>query len=175
MTPRPRFALRRPTGAEPEDVVTLSRELIAQNHIEIGRADGKAAVLLATGGSLLGLLLVRRPPGTFWPQPLWWTATVTTTVAVLLLLVALLPRHGPRITRESSRILAYYEDVVRAEKRAELSSGLLLSSSDPHPRLFRALTGTSRIARIKNRCVHGAVLMLLPAVTVVSAALLSGA
>jgi hypothetical protein len=31
----------------------LSRELIARNHIEIGRADGKAAVLLATGGSLL--------------------------------------------------------------------------------------------------------------------------
>lgn len=174
MTPRPRFARRRPTGAGPEDVVALSRELIAQNHIEIGRADGKAAVLLATGGSLLGLLLIRRPPGALWPRPLWWTAAVTTTVALLLLLVALLPRHGPRI-RERSRILAYYEDVVRAEKRAELSSGLLLSSSDPHPRLFRALTGTSRIARTKNRCVHGAVLMLLPAITAVSASLLSGA
>ncbi len=173
MIPRLPFARRPPQGAEPEDVVELSRELIAQNHIEIGRADGKAAVLLATGGSLLGLLLIRRPPGTFWPHPLWWTAAVTTTVALLLLLAALLPRHGPRI-RESSRILAYYEDVVRAEKRAELSSGLLLSSSDPHPRLFRALTATSRIARTKNRCVHGAVLMLLPAVTAVSAALLSG-
>ncbi|WP_406138345.1 hypothetical protein [Streptomyces sp. NBC_01089] len=43
--------------------MALSRELIAHNHIEIGRADGKAAVLLATGGSLLGLLLIRRPPG----------------------------------------------------------------------------------------------------------------
>ncbi|MEV7952698.1 Pycsar system effector family protein [Streptomyces sp. NPDC088141] len=167
------FARRPSQGAEPEDVVELSRELIAQNHIEIGRADGKAAVLLATGGSLLGLLLIRRPPGTFWPHPLWWAAAVTTTVALLFLLMALLPRHGPRI-RESSRILAYYEDVVRAEKRAELSSGLLLSTSDPHPRLFRALTVTSRIARAKNRCVHGAVLMLLPAVTAVSAALLSG-
>lgn len=173
MTPRFR-SVRRPTAAEPEDVVELSRELIAQNHIEIGRADGKAAVLLATGGSLLALLLARRPPGTFWPQPLWWTATVTTTVALLLLLAALLPRHGPRI-RESSRILAYYGDVVRADKRAELPSGLLLSSSDPHPRLFRALTGTSRIAHSKNRCVHGAVLLLLPAVAPVSAALLFGA
>ncbi|MFF8917200.1 Pycsar system effector family protein [Streptomyces sp. NPDC015032] len=154
--------------------MALSRELIAQNHIEIGRADGKAAVLLATGGSLLGLLLVHRPPGTPLGLPLWWTATVTTTTALLFLLAALLPRHGPRI-RESSHILAYYEDVLRAEQRAELSSGLLLSSSDPHPRLFRALTGTSRIARSKNRCVRGAVLMLLPALTAVSAALLSGA
>ncbi|GHB32728.1 Pycsar system effector family protein [Streptomyces chryseus] len=174
MIPRLTFARHRPHGAEPEDVVTLSRELIAQNHIEIGRADGKAAVLLATGGSLLGLLLIRRPPGTFWPHPLWWTATVTTTVALLLLLAALLPRHGPRI-RESSRILAYYDDVVRAEKRTELSSGLLLGSSDPQPHLFRALTGTSRIARTKNRCVHAAILMLLPAVTAVCAALLSRA
>ena len=173
MTPRLHFVRRQPTTAGPEDVVALSRELIAQNHIEIGRADGKAAVLLATGGLLLELLLIHRPPGTFWPQPLWWTATVTTTVALLSLLAALLPRGGPRI-RESSRILAYYEDVVRAEKHSELSSGLLLSSSDPHSRLFRALTGTSRIARTKNRCVHGAVLMLLPAITAVSASLLSG-
>ncbi|WP_406138343.1 Pycsar system effector family protein [Streptomyces sp. NBC_01089] len=105
---------------------------------------------------------------------MWWAAAVTTTVALLLLLVALLPRHRPRI-REGSHVLAYYEDVVRAEKRAELSSGLLLSGSDPYPRLFRALTGTSRIARTKNRCVHGAVLMLLSAITTVSASLLPGA
>ncbi|WEH34423.1 DUF5706 domain-containing protein [Streptomyces sp. AM 4-1-1] len=173
MTFRPPFARRPPNEAEPEDVVALSRELIAQNHVEIGRADGKAAVLLATGGSLLGLLLIRRPPGTSWPRPLWWTATVATTLALLFLLAALLPRHGSRM-RESSRALAYYEDVFQAEKRAELSSGLLLSSCDPHPRLFRALTGTSRIARAKNRCVHVGVLMLLPAIAAVSAALLSG-
>ncbi|MEW1657987.1 MULTISPECIES: Pycsar system effector family protein [unclassified Streptomyces] len=174
MIPRLPFVRRRPQVAEPENVVALSRELIAQNHIEIGRADGKAAVLLAAGGSLLGLLLTRRPAGTPWPHPLWGTAVVATTVALLFLLAALLPRHGPRL-RESSRTLAYYDDVVRAERRAELSSGLLLSSSDPHPHLFRALTATSRIARTKNRCVHGAVLMLLPAVTAVSAVLLSGA
>ncbi|MGY0068381.1 Pycsar system effector family protein [Streptomyces sp. QTS137] len=168
----PRLHLvRRPGTADPEHVVELSRELIAQNHIEIGRADGKAAVLLATGGTLLGLLLVRRPPAALGPQPLWWTATLTTTVALLLLLTALLPRYGPKI-RESSRALAYFDDVVRAEKRAELASELLLTSSDPRPRLFRALTATSRIARNKNRCVHGAVLMLLPAVVSVGAALL---
>ncbi|MCX5411272.1 Pycsar system effector family protein [Streptomyces sp. NBC_00059] len=166
------FARRQLNEAEPEDVVALSRELIAQNHIEIGRADGKAAVLLATGGTLLGLLLVLRPPGSVWTHSLWWTATVTTTASLLFLLAALLPRHGPRI-RESSSILAYYEDVVRAEKREELSPGLHFSSSDPRQRLFRALTGTSRIARSKNRCVRSAILMLLPAITAVSAAMLS--
>ncbi|MFG2132733.1 Pycsar system effector family protein [Streptomyces sp. NPDC048751] len=174
MIPRLSFGPRRPPDeAEPEDEVALLRELVAQNHLEIGRADGKAAVLLATGASLLGLLLVRRPPGAAWPHPLWGTAMVTTTVALLFLLAALLPRHGRGI-RESSRVLAYYEDVVRADKRAELRSGLLRGSTDPHTRLSRALTGTSRIARTKNRCVQAAVVMLLPAVTAVSAALLSG-
>lgn len=158
----------------PEDVLELSRELIAQNHIEIGRADGKAAVLLATGGSLLGLLLVCRTPGAFGPLPLWWAATVSTTAALLLLLTALLPRHGRKRAR-NSRSLAYYDDVVRAERYAELPSRLFRTSADPHPRLFRVLTGTSRIAHTKNRCVHGAVLMLLPAVVCVSAALLSRA
>ncbi|MER5551348.1 Pycsar system effector family protein [Streptomyces sp. NPDC002793] len=169
MSPRRRL-VRRSGAADPEHVVELSRELIAQNHVEIGRADGKAAVLLATGGTLLGLLLLRRPPADFGPGPLWWTATLTTTVALLLLLTALLPRHGPRI-RESSRTLAYFDDVVGAEKRAELSSELLLAGADPLPRLFRALTATSRIARDKNRCVRGGVLMLLPAVVSVGSAL----
>ncbi|MBV7245975.1 hypothetical protein KDV96_19305 [Streptomyces sp. MW-W600-10] len=151
----------------------LSRELIAQNHVEIGRADGKASVLLATGVTLLGLLLVRRPPASVGPRPLWWTAALTTTVSLLLLLAALRPRCG-RKHRENSpaRSLAYFDDVVRSEKQAELSPGLLLNSSDPHPRLLRALTTTSRIARDKNRCVRAAVLMLLPAVTCVGVALL---
>ncbi|MFB7497400.1 Pycsar system effector family protein [Streptomyces sp. NPDC056161] len=158
---------------DPEDVVALSRELIAQNHVEIGRADGKAAVLLTACGSLLGFLFARYPACASWPRPLWWTGAVTTTAALLFLLAALLPRHGPRI-RDSSHVLAYYEDVVQAERKDELPSGLLRSSCDPHPRLMRTLTGTSRIARSKNRCVRIAVLLLLPAVTAVSAALLSG-
>jgi hypothetical protein len=173
VNPRLLFGRRPQGGAEPEDVVTLARELIAQNHAEIGRADGKAAVLLGTGASLLGLLLVRRPPGAWWPHPLWTAATLTTTVALLFLLAALRPRRGQR-AKEGSRVMAYYDDVVRAERRAELPSGLLRSSCDPQARLLRALTGTSRIARAKNRCVHTAVLLLLPAVAAVSAGLLSG-
>lgn len=163
--------IHRAEEADQDYVAKLSRELIAQNHVEIGRADGKAAVLLATGGTLLGLLLVRQPPTAFGLQILWWTGTVTTMVALLLLLTALLPRHGSR-ARGSSRTVAYFDDVIRAEQRAELSSGLLQASSDPYPRLFRALTATSRIARNKYRCVYGAVLMLLPAVISVGAALL---
>ncbi|MEE1751974.1 Pycsar system effector family protein [Streptomyces sp. SP18CS02] len=151
-------------ASDADHVVVLSRELIAQNYVEIGRADGKAAILLATGGTLFGLLFVRRPFDALWAVPLWWTAAATTTGALVFLLLALAPRRGAR-AGERHGLLAYYEDVVRAEKRADLSAGLRRDGSDPQPRLFRALRETSRIARAKNRCVRYAILMLLPAIT----------
>ncbi|MFE2553710.1 Pycsar system effector family protein [Streptomyces sp. NPDC059355] len=151
-------------SSDADHVVVLSRELIAQNYLEIGRADGKAAILLATGGTLFGLLLVRRPLDVLWAVPLWWTAAVTTTGALVFLLLALAPRRGAR-AGERHGLLAYYEDVVRAETRADLSAGLRRDGSDPQPRLLRALRETSRIARAKNRCVRYAIVMLLPAIT----------
>ncbi|MCQ6556260.1 DUF5706 domain-containing protein [Streptomyces sp. C10-9-1] len=153
---------RRSSGTD--DALILSRELIAQNYMEIGRADGKAAVLLATGGTLFGLLLLRRPPDAVGAIPLWWTATAATTGALVFLLLALAPRRGPA-TGERHGLLAYYEDVVRTETRSELSAGLRRDGADPQPRLLRALRETSRIARAKNRCVRYAIVMLLPAIT----------
>lgn len=151
-------------AADADHVVVLSRELIAQNYLEIGRADGKAAILLATGGTLFGLLLVRRPLDVLWAVPLWWTAAATTTGALIFLLLALAPRRGAR-AGERHGLLAYYEDVVRAETRADLSAALRRDGSDPQPRLLRALRETSGIARAKNRCVRHAIVMLLPAIT----------
>ncbi|WP_051871444.1 Pycsar system effector family protein [Streptomyces sclerotialus] len=163
----------RPPSAARASVPVLTRELIAQNHTEIGRADGKASVLLATGGSLLGLLLMRRPAGTSWTVPLWWAAVIGATGALLLLLMALVPRRGATL-RGSAQVLAYYEDVVRAESRAELSVALRLDGQDPQARLSRALTGTSRIAHVKNMYVRWAVLLLFPAVTAMLLALAPG-
>ncbi|MFD5556189.1 Pycsar system effector family protein [Streptomyces sp. NPDC127068] len=152
-------------GAGPygDDGAALSRELVAQNHQEIGRADGKAAVLLATGATLLGLLLARRPSGATPAPPLWWCATVMTTGALLLLLMALVPRTTA-LTEGPVPVLAYYEDVLSAQAGAVLYAGLGRGGADPCPRLLRALTGTSRVARAKNRCVRGGVLALLPAI-----------
>ncbi|WP_246151168.1 Pycsar system effector family protein [Streptomyces qinzhouensis] len=156
-----------------DHVVILSRELIAQNYVEIGRADGKAAVLLATGGTLFGILLVRRPLDALWAVSLWWAAAITATGALVCLLLALAPRRGAR-AGERHGLLAYYEDVVRAETRADLRAGLRRNGSDPQPRLLRALRETSRIARAKNRCVRYAVVMLLQAITAAFPALALG-
>ncbi|MEU9253434.1 Pycsar system effector family protein [Streptomyces sp. NPDC048270] len=160
-------------AADSDHVVVLSRELIAQNYLEIGRADGKAAILLATGGTLFGLLVVRRPLDAVWAVSLWWAAAATTTGALVFLLLALAPRRGAR-AGERHGLLAYYEDVVRAETRADLSAGLRRDGSDPQPRLLRALRETSRIARAKNRCVRYAIVMLLLAITAAFLALALG-
>ncbi len=150
-------------ASDTDHAVVLSRELIAQNYLDIGRADGKAAILLATGGTLFGFFLVRRPLDAVWAVPLWWTAAVTTTGALVFLLLALAPRRGAR-AEEGCGLLAYYEDVVRAKTRADLSAGLRRDGSGPQARLLLALTETSRIARAKNRCVRHAI-VLLPAIT----------
>lgn len=198
---------RRAAGAgdrHPLEAVAVSRELIAQNLQEIGRADGKAAVLLALAGTLLGLLLMRRPTGIPWALAPWWAATVTTTGACLFLLLALLPRRSPAPTRrpcqpptparpvrrggrrgeegggaddpgeDEERVLAYYEDVMRAAARAELWASLHRSGAAPRPQALRALTGTSRIARVKNQWVRCAVWCLLHAVPVAFPALVVG-
>ncbi|MFD7546103.1 hypothetical protein [Streptomyces sp. NPDC059816] len=185
------------TGPYRDDGTTLSRELVAQNHQEIGRADGKAAVLLATSATLLGLLLARRPPGATPALSLWWCATAMTTGALLLLLMALIPRTtvltagaagvtgvtgvtgvvgavGAGGAVGAAPVLAYYEDVLSAHAGAALCAGLGRGGADPRPHLLRALTGTSRVARAKNRCVRGAVLALFPAVAAAVPALTAG-
>ncbi|MFI5943912.1 Pycsar system effector family protein [Streptomyces uncialis] len=150
-----------PIRTRPEDDVSegaLSRELIAQNQHEIGRADGKAAILLVTGVSLVGLLFVHRPTA---PGLLWWTASATTTTAIVCLLLALFPRGRVAPGRD---VLAHTEDIVHAHHRASLTTALRRDTADPRPRLHRSLTETSRIARTKNRCIRHAVRLLLPAV-----------
>lgn len=144
------------------DTSALLRELIAHNHLEIGRADGKAAVLLATAGSLLSLLLVRRPAVAPWTQMLWWSAVLTAAAAVGALLLVLIPRRESAL-RQGMRVPAYFEDVVQAQNQARLSTVLESSIRAPELRLLRALQGTSRIAHLKNRYVRWAVFLLLPA------------
>ena len=164
--------LRARGSSSPPDTTALLRELIAHNHLEIGRADGKAAVLIATGGSLLSLLIVRRPATSQWAQLFWWCAVFSAAAALGALLLVLIPRRDTPL-RQGIRLLTYFEDVVRAQHQARLSAALEDSNRAPESRLLRALEETSRIAYVKNRYVRQAILLLLPSLltTLVSLAL----
>lgn len=139
------------------------RELVDQNFREIGRADSKATVLLATATSLLGILLATRAP-TGWTTVLWWTAVAGSAGAQFALLLAVLPRRSPA-PRDGPRTLAYFEDVLRAGREARLSDVVRDNARAPKLRLLRALEGTSRIAHTKNTFIRWSVVLLVPAVT----------
>jgi hypothetical protein len=141
----------------------VPRQLLDQTLAEIGRADGKATVLLATAGTLLGLLLTRRPPQSGWTAALWHVAATGSVCALLTLLLAVLPRHSPAAGR-GRQPLAYFEDVLRASRRTRLSEALSEDCGAPEVRLVRALEGTSRIAHLKNRYIRWSVALLGPAV-----------
>ncbi|SHL22843.1 Pycsar system effector family protein [Actinacidiphila paucisporea] len=168
MSPRPEAdAVGRPNrlrarrSPSPPGTTALLRELIAHNHLEIGRADGKAAILIATDGSLLSLLIVRRPATSPWAQLFWWSAVFSTAAALGALLLVLIPRRDTPL-HQGIRLLTYFEDVVRAQHQARLPAAIEDTSRAPESRLLRALEETSRIAHVKNRYVRRSILLLLP-------------
>ncbi|WP_257002584.1 Pycsar system effector family protein [Streptomyces albidoflavus] len=78
----------------------VAARLLAGRHTEIGRADSKAAVLVAalgmTAGVFTGLLAGKDwAPGSLGAAGLvlWWAGTAALAVSLLALLLAVLPRY----------------------------------------------------------------------------------
>ncbi|MCU7821152.1 hypothetical protein KSNIM_05655 [Kitasatospora sp. DSM 101779] len=140
----------------------MLKELLEQNYAEIGRADGKAGMLLALTVSLVGLLLTGQEHQHRVADLLQWTAVAASSAALLSVLMALLPRRG---APEGGRgTLAYFEDVLRASRRAQLAAAVNDSGTAPRARLLRAVEGTSRIAHAKNRFIRLSIVLLVPAI-----------
>ncbi|MFC5953576.1 Pycsar system effector family protein [Streptomyces pratens] len=150
---------RAPEETDSTSGMLVLRDLIEQNFGEIGRADAKASVLLATAGALFGILLSGHPHRPGWSAVLWWTAVAGAAAALLTLLLAVLPRrsaHPP----DGSPSLAYFEDVLHASRQARLAQAVLDDGSAPGARLLRTVEGTSRIASAKNRYIRCAVALI---------------
>ncbi|MFB7667549.1 Pycsar system effector family protein [Kitasatospora sp. NPDC056138] len=141
---------------------------MAANHVELTRADTKAAVLLGFTGAALGAFIpLNRNDGTgsalfAWDAHLlWWTSVLSALLAVVCFVSAIAPRHregrhhgvaGP----------GYFEHLT-----PDLGSGLLSRAfenvgRDPVGPLLASLVGTSAIIRAKYRWIEaGTVLLLL--------------
>lgn len=94
--PSPQAPSPPPPGA------TVAARLLADLHTEIGRADSKAAVLVAalgmTAGVFTGLLAGKDwSPGSLGAAGpvLWWAGTAALAVSLLALLLAVLPATAP--------------------------------------------------------------------------------
>lgn len=96
--------------APPPPGATVAARLLADLHTEIGRADSKAAVLVAalgmTAGVFTGLLAGKDwAPGSLGAAGLvlWWAGTAALAVSLLALLLAVLPATAPTPGPRASR------------------------------------------------------------------------
>ncbi|MFJ5230955.1 Pycsar system effector family protein [Kitasatospora sp. NPDC088391] len=154
------------TAARPERDIPAEqvlKDLLEQNFAEIGRADGKAGMLLALTVALLGLLTVGHGEQLALVAAVRWAACGAAVAALLSTLLALRPRLTGE-PRHGLRTVAYFEDVRRTGYGGALAASVDRSAAVPRVRLARAVEGTSRIAHAKNRCLRSAVALLVPAV-----------
>ncbi|GAA1928093.1 hypothetical protein GCM10009716_39880 [Streptomyces sodiiphilus] len=134
--------------------------LLAELRAEIGRADNKAAVLIAALGLISGLFgklvadLGRSasalPAG---GRVLLWAGALSLVVSLAALLLAILPRY--RLGDwEPGMPLTYFGDIRRAAGQGLLAESLARTEQAPQHGLVAALDANSRIVALKLRWVR---------------------
>jgi hypothetical protein len=153
----------------------VAERLLAEMRAEIGRADSKAAVLVAalglSGGVLSGMLADQgwsagavAAPGLL----LLGAGAAAMVVALVALLLAVLPRYARSAWRPGEP-LSYFGDIRHAAQRDLLAMALTDTRSAPGGGLIEALAENSRIVTAKLRwvrvgtCAFALGLLLLPA------------
>ncbi|RPK91457.1 hypothetical protein EES47_05930 [Streptomyces sp. ADI98-12] len=166
----------------PRAGATVAARLLADLHTEIGRADSKAAVLVAalgmTAGLFTGLLAGKDwAPGSLGAPGLvlWWAGAAALAVSLLALLLAVLPRYRTDAWAPGEP-LSYFADIRQAAAagEAELTRALAATERDPLHGLARALTGTSRIAAAKHRWIRTGLIAFSAGSVLLPTAVLTG-
>ncbi|MDT0342015.1 Pycsar system effector family protein [Streptomyces litchfieldiae] len=138
----------------------LAEQLLAEIRVEIGRADSKAAMLVAALGAAAALFGGTVAQSGWTPgalpvagQVLWWCGTLSLGLSLAAFLLAVAPRYGRR-RWEAGDPLTYFGDVLRAARQGELPAALAETDESAERRLVRALAINSRIAALKLRWVR---------------------
>lgn len=169
---------REPKGPVGDDVaaIELARSLIRETREEIGRADRKAATLLAGVLVAAGLVAGRgQPPLQLAAASmLWWIAALGVGVGVVLLCACVYPA-GTRRQDRLARHIGYFghlnecstvEQLVAALRRQLVVSEL--------QRLARTLLALSAIASRKHRLIRLAIWTFAAAGALALASVLAG-
>lgn len=166
-------------GAELDDAAAEhAKVVLAAAREELTRADGKASVLLASAGVVIGALTAALLAGTWDPSDLWngiewvwWVGVASAAVAVGALGYAVYPRTTYRGTIPGT--IAYFGDVV-ATPRRRLEARLQSTGANGHVALLDQLVAVSVIVDRKYRALQLALWCLAVAgLACVSAVLVS--
>jgi hypothetical protein len=165
--------------AEPDRLTTEGHELacslLKETREELLRADGKAQILFAVSGVVIGVVLGGILAGDWKPSDLacgaaivWWSGVGAAGVGLCSLLYGICPRLYPS---KNERIF-YFED-VREKKREELVRGLNLEAGHKE-RDAEQLIALSKVAHTKYVAVRVAVAALIIAAVLCLGAVLLG-
>ena len=158
------------------DAASLVKRLLAETREELGKADGKAQVLLAASGVVVGVVLGGAIGGDWSPADLhscarviWWIGVGAAALGVGALGFAIFPR----LLQSDNARITYFEDVLRHGDCATLTNALN-SEAERGDRDVEQLLRLSRVAHRKYTAIQIAIGVLLVAILLCSAAALFG-
>lgn len=169
----------RQSPPQPPDL-QLGSNILREAREELGRADGKASLLLAATGIIIGALLAAFLAGTWHPSKLkdcvewlWWVGTAVGSLGTLALAAAVFPRTKYRSNRRPG-IVAYFGDVVGLSVE-ELRLGLEGTARNEGSATLDQLKAVSVVVDKKYRWIQmGMVLLGVAALCCVLAVLVDG-
>jgi Family of unknown function (DUF5706) len=168
---------RKGPAGDDASAVELARNLIGETREEIGRADHKAATLLAGVLVAAGLVAGRSQPPALRLAPasaLWWIAALATGVGVALLCACVYPA-GTRRQDRLARHVGYFGHLNECSTVEQIAAALRRQVAAPELEwLSRTLLTLSAIASRKHRLVRLAIWTFAAAVALAIASVLAG-
>lgn len=165
----------------PPDTLTdsgqhLARRLLDETREELAKADGKAQILLAASGVVIGVVLGGAIGGEWSPADLencarviWWLGVGAAASGIGALGFAIFPR----LLQSDEARITYFEDVVRYKDSGALTRALN-TEAELGGRDVEQLLRLSRVAHRKYAAVQIAIGALLLAIILCSTAALFG-
>ncbi|MFE0176258.1 Pycsar system effector family protein [Streptomyces sp. NPDC059002] len=158
----------------------VGERLLADLRAEIGRADSKAAVLVAALGLTGGVFSGRLASSEWTPgqlglpgQAVWWAGAFSLVLSLFSLLMAVLPRYRG-VPWAPGRPLTYFGDIQLAARTGVLADALTETAREPALALLTALAETSRIAARKHQWIRTGLIAFCAGTALIPASLLIG-
>jgi len=161
----------------PDPAIEYLTDLLEDTREELGRADAKAALLLAGAGVAVGALLAGLLNGRWVPfaldnriEWLWWLGVASTAAGIYSIAAAVYPRIQ-RSPGSDPGTLAYYGDVA-AYKDIDSFRRAIEQPLDPRKRLMSQTYVVCKIAQRKYMLIQHGMRFLAFAILACTAAIL---
>ncbi|MGO4253021.1 Pycsar system effector family protein [Paenarthrobacter nicotinovorans] len=159
-----------PSKRQTTRALQLASSILREAREELVRADGKASLLLAAAGIIIGALLAAFLAGTWHPSKLkdclewlWWLGTALGSLGIVALACAVFPRTTYR-TKRRPGIVSYFGDVVGLTAQ-EIEAGIIATADQEGSATYDQVRAISFVVDKKYRWIQRGMLLLGTAAT----------